>query len=72
MLGGPAEGPQFDDGPEDADMMVDGFPLATLLAEYEQQCARSNEITAARSLDAPGEHPDFRPAPRACAGSCST
>jgi uncharacterized damage-inducible protein DinB len=60
VLGRPAEGPQFDDGPEDADMRVDGIPLDRLLAEYEQQCALSNEITAGRSLDAPGEQKDFR------------
>jgi uncharacterized damage-inducible protein DinB len=60
FLGGPAEGPQFDDGPEDADMMVDGIPLAQLLDEYERQCAVSNEIIAAApSLDDVGRHPDF-------------
>ncbi|MGW7360707.1 DinB family protein [Streptomyces sp. NPDC054802] len=60
FLGGPAEGPQFTKEPEDADMRVDGIPLARLLDEYAQQCAVSNEIIAAHSLDEAGRHPDFR------------
>ncbi|MEU6660141.1 DinB family protein [Streptomyces sp. NPDC046821] len=60
FLGGPATGPQFDDGPEDADMLVDGVPLKQLLDEYGSQYARSNEITAAHPLDRAGRHPDFR------------
>lgn len=60
FLGRPAKGPQFDDGPEDEDMMVEGVPLARLLDEYERQCAVSNEIVAAHSLDEAGQHPDFR------------
>ncbi|WP_113704211.1 DinB family protein [Nonomuraea lactucae] len=59
FLGRPATGPQFD-GEEDADMMADGVPLARLLEEYERQCALSNEIVAAHSLDDVGRHPDFR------------
>lgn len=59
LLGRPAVGPQFDDGPEAADMMVEGVPLAQLLGEYEQQCAVSNEIIAAHSLQHVGQHPDF-------------
>ncbi|MGN9783989.1 DinB family protein [Nonomuraea sp. ZG12] len=63
FLGRPATGPQFDeDGPEDADMMADGVPLARLLEEYERQCAVSNEIVAAHSMDDVGKHPDFRSA----------
>ncbi|WBB81659.1 DinB family protein [Micromonospora sp. WMMD882] len=62
FLGGPADGPQFRDDPEDADMRVDGVPLARLLAEYDEQCARSNEIIAAHPLDQAGRHPDFRSA----------
>jgi uncharacterized damage-inducible protein DinB len=53
------DNPQFQEEPEDADMMVDDVPLAKLLDEFEQQCARSNEIIAAHSLDEPGKHPDF-------------
>jgi uncharacterized damage-inducible protein DinB len=62
FLGRPAEGPQFLDEPEDAEMRVDGIPLAQLLAEYDRQCAISNEIIAAHSLDDVGRHPDFRSA----------
>ncbi|MEV4625143.1 DinB family protein [Micromonospora sp. NPDC049523] len=62
FLGRPAEGPQFQEEPEDADMMVDGIPLSQLLADYERQCAISNEIIAAHSLDEVGRHPDFRSA----------
>lgn len=62
FLGGPAEGPQFQEEPEDADLRVEGVPLAQLLREYAQQCARSNEIVAAHSLDEAGRHPDFKSA----------
>ncbi|MGW7366585.1 DinB family protein [Streptomyces sp. NPDC054841] len=62
FLGRPADGPQFDDKVEDADMMVDGVPLEQLLEEYERQCAVSNEIVAAHSLDEVGRHPDFKSA----------
>ncbi|MBB5933256.1 DinB family protein [Streptomyces zagrosensis] len=55
FLGRPAEGPRFAEGPEDADMRVDGVPLAQLLADYQQQCALSNEIIAAHGLDALGQ-----------------
>lgn len=60
FLGRPAVGPQFQDEPEDADMIVDGIPLGQLLAEYERQCAVSNEIIAAHPLDQVGRHPDFK------------
>ena len=59
FLGHPAAGPQFE-GPEDADMMVAGIPLEQLLAEYDQQCATSNEIMAAHSLDDVGRYPEYR------------
>ena len=59
FLGGPADGPQFDETVEDKDMMVEGVPLAQLLAEYGQQCARSNEIVAAHGMDDVGRHPDY-------------
>ncbi|MCP3822192.1 DinB family protein [Streptomyces sp. A3M-1-3] len=59
LLGRPANGPQFEDGPEDAEMMVEGIPLAQLLQEYDRQCAVSNQIIAAHSLDDVGRHPDF-------------
>ena len=63
FVGRPAEGPPFEDGPEDADMMVDGIPLEQLLGEYARQCATSNEIVAAHPLDEAGVHPDFRDVP---------
>jgi uncharacterized damage-inducible protein DinB len=62
FLGGPAEGPQFVEDPPDADMRVEGIPLAQLLDEYAQQCEVSNEILAAHSLDDVGRHPDFKSA----------
>lgn len=62
FLGGPADSPQFQDDPEDADMRVEGIPLAQLLDEYEQQCVVANEIIAAHSLDEVGKHPDFESA----------
>jgi uncharacterized damage-inducible protein DinB len=62
FLGGPAEGPQFQEEPEDAEMRVDGIPLARLLEEYDRQCAISNEIIAAHPLDEVGRHPDYESA----------
>ena len=62
FLGRPAAGPQFDDDPGDAGMMVSGEPLDLLLADYARQCALSNEIAAAHSLDDVGKHPGFRAA----------
>ncbi|OEU87399.1 mini-circle protein [Streptomyces abyssalis] len=59
LLGRPAVGPQFEDGPEAADMMVEGVPLAQLLGEYERQCEVSNEITASHGLDDVGKHPGY-------------
>jgi uncharacterized damage-inducible protein DinB len=59
FLGRPAESPQFQEEPEDADMIVDGLTLEQLLSEFEQQCKVSNEIIAAHSLDDVGTHPDF-------------
>jgi uncharacterized damage-inducible protein DinB len=62
FLGGQADGPQFDESVDDADMRVEGVPLAQLIADYERACARSNEIIAAHSLDDVGRHPDFKSA----------
>ncbi|MCC9706780.1 DinB family protein [Streptomyces sp. MNU76] len=45
---------------EDADWRTDGSSLKQLLAEYEAQCVRSDEIVAGASLDDVGRHPDFR------------
>lgn len=60
LLGRPAEGPQFQDEPEDGEMHVAGVPLARLLEEYSGQCTTSDEIIAAHSLEDLGRHPDFR------------
>ena len=62
FLGRPAVGPQFDDDPGDAGPIVSGEPLDRLLAGYERQCALSDEIAAAHSLDDVGKHPGFRAA----------
>lgn len=35
----------------DAEMVVDDIPLAQLLDEYDEECARSNAIVAKHSLD---------------------
>ncbi|GAA0576523.1 DUF664 domain-containing protein [Kribbella sandramycini] len=57
--------PQFrQDLPDDAEWMVEGVPLAQLLAEYDAQWARSNEITAAHGLDELGQQEDFKPSLR--------
>lgn len=51
FLGRPSDAnPLFGDV-EDADFMVNDVPLAQLLADYERQCAVSNDAT--------GTHPDF-------------
>ncbi|MFI7008993.1 DinB family protein [Streptomyces sp. NPDC050145] len=61
FLGGDkTQNPSFDETNEGADWQVDGVPLQQLLEQYEAQCARSNEIVAAASLDDIGRHPDFR------------
>ncbi|MCD9590084.1 DinB family protein [Streptomyces sp. 8ZJF_21] len=57
LLGRPAQVPHFDDDVEDADMRVEGIPLAQLLKDYAQQCQASNEIIAAHALDDTGRHP---------------
>ncbi|HWD79161.1 MAG TPA: DUF664 domain-containing protein, partial [Kribbella sp.] len=65
FLGEPeATNPQFTEEPESADMRVDGVPLAPLLDEFEAQYARSNEITAAHSLDEVGKDPEYQPSLR--------
>ncbi|WP_405457893.1 DinB family protein [Streptomyces sp. NBC_00101] len=61
FLGGDEKvNPAFHESVEDADWVTDGRTLSELLAEYEAQCARSNEIVAAASLDDVGRHPGFR------------
>ncbi|WP_062214196.1 DinB family protein [Streptomyces sp. NBRC 109706] len=61
FLGADAAGnPSFDEAHEDADWLTDGLTLPRLLAEYEAQCARSNEIVAAASLDDVGRNTEYR------------
>ncbi|MER7758664.1 DinB family protein [Streptomyces sp. NPDC097619] len=63
FLGGDtSRNPSFDDTDENADWRTDGISLERLLDDYEAQCARSNEIVAAASLDDVGRHPDFHSA----------
>jgi len=58
FMGHPA-GPHFE-GPEDADMTVEGIPLGQLLGEYARQCVTSNDIIAAHSLEDVGRYPEYR------------
>jgi uncharacterized damage-inducible protein DinB len=53
--------PQFGEV-DDADFQVDDVPLAQLLEEYATQCAVSDEIVAAASLDDVAANSDFRQA----------
>ncbi|MFF5715397.1 DinB family protein [Streptomyces buecherae] len=58
FLGRPERGPRAAvDAPDSAEMRVDGVPLAPLLAEYERQCAVSDEIIAGHALDDTGRAP---------------
>ncbi|WP_405062922.1 DinB family protein [Kribbella sp. NBC_01505] len=64
-LNGPRdENPTFRKDVENADMRVEGVPLAQLLDEFDAQWARSNEIIAAHSLDDVGQDPEFAPSLR--------
>ncbi len=59
FLGRPAAAnPQFGTT-EDADFAVDGIPMARLLEEYAQQCATSNSIVDAASLDDFGRNREY-------------
>jgi uncharacterized damage-inducible protein DinB len=59
FLGRPAgANPQFG-STEAADFAVDGIPLARLLEEYAQQCATSNAIVGAASLDDRGRNREY-------------
>ncbi|MBV1854889.1 DinB family protein [Catellatospora tritici] len=61
LLGRGAElNPQFDQDGEDLDMKVEGVPLSQLVADYRAQCAASDEIIAAHSLDDTGRHSDYK------------
>jgi hypothetical protein len=56
-----APNPQFGDV-DDADFLVPDVPLAQLVEEYVAQCAVSNEIAAAASLDDVAANTGFRQA----------
>ena len=60
FLGVPDTGqtPWTEGGHEDAEMFVDDVPLAQLLDEYDEECARSNAIVTAHSLDDLEQGPD--------------
>lgn len=61
FLGRPAtDNPQFREDEDDVDWRPTGRPLTELLAEYERQCAVSDEIVAAHPLDETGHNTDFR------------
>ncbi|RBY95770.1 mini-circle protein [Blastococcus sp. TF02-8] len=51
--------PQFGEA-EDADFRVDGVPLAQLLEEYARECARSESVVAAASLEDRGCNREHR------------
>jgi hypothetical protein len=60
FLGRPPDpNPQFAADAEYQDWRVSGVPLATLLADYEAQCAASNEIVATHSLDDVAVHAEY-------------
>jgi Protein of unknown function (DUF664) len=60
FMGRPVAGRPIGAEPSDADMVAAaGKPLSQLLDEYSRQCAVSDEIVRAHSLDDVGRHPDF-------------
>ena len=57
LLGQPGQGRGFGPGAddvEDPEFLVEGIPLATLLREYDEECARSDAAIAGHALDASG------------------
>lgn len=54
LLGERGTGRGFSDEREDAEFLVDGMPLATLLDEYAAECERSKAALAQRGLDDTG------------------
>ncbi len=51
LLGGPRDVPWTKEDP-DREFRVDDVPLSRLLADYERQCLRDNEIARSLDLDA--------------------
>ncbi|MCX4770163.1 DinB family protein [Streptomyces sp. NBC_01285] len=67
FLGGEDEGPWTDEDPDREMRIAVDMPLADVLTEYEEQCARYRELVASHDLDTPaklprvdGRHPDLR------------
>ncbi|WP_406454234.1 DinB family protein [Streptomyces sp. NBC_00876] len=67
FLGGEDEGPWTDEDPDREMRIAVDMPIADVLSEYEEQCARYRELVAAHDLDTPakrphrgGRHPDLR------------
>jgi uncharacterized damage-inducible protein DinB len=55
LLGEEAQGPWTDEDPDREMRIGVDFPIAQLLAEYEQQCARYRELVASLDLDTPAK-----------------
>ena len=75
LLGEPGTGRGFGadaEGLADAAFLVEGLPLAVLLQEYDEECARSDAAIAAHDLDAPGSTALHGWAVPRCAGCCCT
>lgn len=57
FLGGEDEGPWTDEDPDREMRIAVDMPLADVLAEYEEQCARYRELVTAHDLDTPAKRP---------------
>lgn len=57
FLGGEDEGPWTDEDPDREMRIAVDMPLADVLTEYEQQCARYRELVAAHDLDTLAKRP---------------
>ncbi|MCX4764753.1 DinB family protein [Streptomyces sp. NBC_01275] len=57
FLGEADEGPWTDEDPDREMRIAVDFPLAQLLAEYDEQAARYRELVAAHDLDAKAKQP---------------
>ncbi|MFB7557285.1 DinB family protein [Streptomyces brevispora] len=57
FLGGEDEGPWTDEDPDREMRIAVDMPLADVLTEYEEQCARYRELVAAHDLDTPAKRP---------------
>ncbi|HCA85995.1 MAG TPA: mini-circle protein [Streptomyces sp.] len=57
FLGAEDAGPWTEEDPDREMRIAVDVPLADLLAEYDEQCARYRELVAAHDLDAPAQRP---------------